>query len=184
MFPNVKGVYKQCGNIISAYEGIFCANYLNSRKHWKRCQGMWYGECYRLTVEEGFRVLKPQDEEGFDLSLDEDRSRHLDARDGDHLLVPFQCELCNYRNMKNMNSGMSVEDINLLRFMRRVNLDDFPARESSTLNTTLSDEKKMERLSKNLGLESILPIMRPVSCKGHSRDGSCSSYDVKIFGQR
>ena len=74
-------------------------------------------------------------------------------------LVPFQCELYHYRNMKNLNPSMSVEDINLLRFIRRMNLDAFWTRESGTVNKILRDGKKMERLSNNLSLEYILPIM-------------------------
>lgn len=76
-------------------------------------------KCYRLAVEEEFRILKPQDEDGLDLFLDEDKFRHLEVRDGDHFLVQFQYELCHYQNMKNLNPGMSAEDIKLLRFIKK-----------------------------------------------------------------
>ena len=40
--------------------------------------------------------MYPQEEEGFNLTLEEHRVRHMFARNGDHLLIPFQCEICHY----------------------------------------------------------------------------------------
>ena len=71
---------------------------------------MWCGRCYCAAEEESFPLTKPQEEEGFDLTQSEDRLRHLCVRDGDHLLVPFQCDLCRFRNLTNGNPGHSVKD--------------------------------------------------------------------------
>ena len=48
-------------------------------------------------------MVRPQEEEGFDLTLESDKGRHMSARNGDHLMIPFQCELCHYRNLKKMD---------------------------------------------------------------------------------
>ena len=48
--------------------------------------------------------------------------------------------------MKNMNPRMNEEDIKLLRFVRKANLDAFWARESGTVSTILRDGKKMKKV--------------------------------------
>jgi len=67
--------------------------------------------------------------------------------------------------MKNANPGINGENIKLLRFIKRANLDVFWAKESGTVSTTFRDEKKVERLSKSLDLGSILPILEPFPVK-------------------
>ena len=86
---------------------------------------MWCERCYCAAEEEIFPLTKPQDEEGFDLTQSEDRLRHLCARHGDHLLFPFQCDLCYFRNLTNRDPGQSVECVRLIVAIRRANLDAF-----------------------------------------------------------
>ena len=78
-----------------------------------------------MSQEERYRVIQPQDEEGFDLTTAEDRTRHLVARNGDHLMIPFQCELCHFRNLKGCDPRNVKEDILLIRTIRRANVDAF-----------------------------------------------------------
>ena len=58
-----------------------------------------------------FPLTKSQEEEGFDLTQSEDKLRHICARDGNHLLVPFQCDLCHFRNLTNRDHGQTVENV-------------------------------------------------------------------------
>ena len=74
-------------------------------------------------------MVKPQEQEGFYLTLESDKGRHMSARNGDHLMIPFQCELCHYRNLIKMNLVRDKEDVTLLRAIRRANLDAFWSRE-------------------------------------------------------
>ena len=74
-------------------------------------------------------MVRPQEEEGFDLTLESDKGRHMSARNGDHLMIPFKCELCHYRNLKKMDPVGDKEDVTLLRAIRRANLDAFWSRE-------------------------------------------------------
>ena len=41
---------------------------------------------------EGHRVVRPQEEEDFEFTLETDKGRHMNARNKDHLMIPFQYE--------------------------------------------------------------------------------------------
>ena len=58
---NVKGACGECGLIISFWEGIFCANFSQSRDHWKTYQGIWCGGFYRAPECEDYRVVHSQE---------------------------------------------------------------------------------------------------------------------------
>ena len=61
------------------------------------------------------------------------------ARDGDHLMgVPFECDLCHYRNMRKKDPDFgNSRDVYLLMVIRRANLDACWARASSTVSGNL-----------------------------------------------
>ena len=46
-----------------------------------------------------------QKEKDFDLTQVEGKKRHQRARDEYKLLVPFQCDLCHFRNLANRDPG-------------------------------------------------------------------------------
>jgi len=66
----------------------------------------------------------------------EDKLRHLCVRDGGHLLLPFQCDICHFRNLTNRDPGQTVEDIKLMVWICRANLDAFWAREPGNVTAT------------------------------------------------
>jgi hypothetical protein len=92
--------------------------------------------------------MKPTNEGGFHWSSDKDAARHLSARDGDHLVTPFQCNVCVFRSLKGRNPD--VQDGLLLACIRQANLDAFWGREiatvSSTLCTTHHTIKQLQRV--------------------------------------
>ena len=53
-----------------------------------------------MSREEKYRIIQPQDEEGFDLISEENMTIHLVARNEYHLIIPFQCELYYFRKLK------------------------------------------------------------------------------------
>jgi hypothetical protein len=61
-----------------------------------------------------------------------------EARAGDHLMVPFQCELCYFRNitLRDPNNN-KMTDWESLDAIRRANLDAFLNRESATVTSNL-----------------------------------------------
>ena len=122
---------------------------------------MWCGRCYCAAAEESFPLTKPQEEEGFDLTQSEDKLRHLCARDGDHLLLPFQCDLCHFRNLTNRDPGQAAEDVKLIVSIRRANLDAFWAREPGTVAATRREGVKIGKLGNLMGLSMLFPAMGP-----------------------
>ena len=76
-------------------------------------------------------------------------------------MIPFQCDLCHFRNLKGSNPRANAEDFLLLRTIRRASLDAFWSREPSTVESNRREGMKIERVSEELGLSSILPMMGP-----------------------
>ena len=74
------------------------------------------------------------------------------ARNGDHLLIPFQCEICHYRNLKGMDPTGTKADGILLRTIRRANLGAFWSREPGTVSATRRDSLKLAEIGMRLGL--------------------------------
>mgnify|MGYP000040298935 CR=1 FL=1 len=61
-------------------------------------------------------------------------------------MVPFQCELCHFRNVMKRNPEKSNPvDNELLDFMRRANLDAFWSREPTSVSANLKEAKRVER---------------------------------------
>lgn len=102
------------------------------------------------------RVL-PLDEEGLPLP-EEDEERYNHARRGDTLMVPFQCQLCHFRNLKGRNPSVtSDEDHRLLSFVKRANLDAFWSRTSATVEGNCKQVAKLMECS----FVEILPARGP-----------------------
>jgi hypothetical protein len=66
--------------------------------------------------------------------VDDDPMRYQEARDGDHLMCPFQCDLCHFVNIHHcLPSPSSPQDKLCLLAIRRANLDALWARERATV---------------------------------------------------
>jgi hypothetical protein len=102
-------------------------------------------------------------EEDRELLEEEDDVIHFkQARAGDHLRVPFQCELCHFRNLMRRNpKDNSATDFEMLDMTRQVNLDAFWSRESGTVSSNLWEPVRMERTMSCLGMPSVTPCMGP-----------------------
>ena len=108
-----------------------------------------------MAADESFPLIKPQEDEGFDLTQTGDKQRHLRARDRNYLLVPFQGDLCYFRNLTNRDSGKSEADEKLVVSIRRSNLDTFWARKPDTVGVTRKEEVKIRKLSDLMGLSNL-----------------------------
>ena len=84
---------------------------------------------------------------------------HMVARNGDHLLIPFQCELCHYPNLKGTNPTGFKNDRIMLRAMRRENLHIFWFREPRMVSSTWRDSFKLAGLGMRVCLSNIWPVM-------------------------
>jgi hypothetical protein len=113
-----------CGTFRSKMSGLFCANFSSSRSFWSPCNQVWCGDCYTPHPLDKFYHYVPTDEAGFDWRPQEEQNRFRYARDGDHLLTPFQCDLCTFQNLQMRNPlPNSPKDDLLLCCIRRVMLD-------------------------------------------------------------
>lgn len=91
-----------------------------------------------------------------------DDGRYLTARDGDHLVTPFQCELCLFRSFCGRDPNPKrVKDRRLLRATRRASIDAFWAREPSTVDDTRRQVAKTVELSRELGKEPSFESLGP-----------------------
>jgi hypothetical protein len=85
------------------------------------------------------------DEDGDLLEDSDDAERFVVARAGDHLIVPFQCKVCHFRNVMWRDPvRSSSRDQESLDFMRRASLDAFWSRESSTFKSNLGEAMRIE----------------------------------------
>jgi hypothetical protein len=109
-----------------------------------------------------FPIRQKLDEDGELLVEEDEDERFKIARAGDHLMIPFQCELCNFRNILGQDPDQSDRlDFEILDMMRRANLDAFWSRETSTVGSNLREAQRMERMTARLGLPAITPLMGP-----------------------
>jgi len=88
------------------------------------CIQVWCRSCYVTLDRNEFLVARPIDEGGIELQEEADQLRFLKGRDGDHLVTPFQCDLCHFQN---------IMDRDPEKLIRRANLDALWAREWSAL---------------------------------------------------
>ena len=83
------------------------------------------------------------------------------ARPGDHLITPFQCELCHFRNVFKRDPNMdSEEDKWALKCIIRANLDAFWARRSSTVQGNTREMARAMRILESLRIASPTAIHR------------------------
>jgi hypothetical protein len=161
-FLNWQGNCVCCGKVRTMMSGVFCANFSHARDCCAPCNQVWCGPCYSAHPLDRFPRYTPADEDGFEWHTLKDALRYIHARDGDHLLTPFQCDLCVFRNLKGRNP---VPDSNLdhalLCCICRVNLDAVWGREPSTVANSLRGAVQLVQQWAKVGLEPTFPALGP-----------------------
>ena len=78
-------------------------------------------------------------------------------------MIPFQCDLCHFRNIqkRNPDTAKYAKDALALACIRRANLDSLWSREPSTVARNAGQARTMEELGEALGFESVGPPMGP-----------------------
>lgn len=141
---------------------IFCINFAAFRPPWKPCEAVWCGPCYVPDPNDKFYHHTPSDEDGFDWRPPSDLLRHRQGRNGDHLICPFQCDMCWFRNLQHRDPlGDNARDALLLCCIRRANLDALWGRESHTVDSTLRAAKQLVKLWRQVNLEPVFPALGP-----------------------
>lgn len=83
----------------------------------------------------------------------------MEARDGDHLCTPFQCDTCHFRNIMGRSPiEEKAEDTKILAAIRRASLDAFWARERGTVDKNLQEARRALRICNSLHLPSSSPF--------------------------
>ena len=84
-----------------------------------------------------------------------DRNRYAEARDGDNLLVCFECDHCVFAKITGrvFAEPQKVDDVYLMSCIRRVILDAFWSRARSTVSSNTRLFREMISMSKTLGFE-------------------------------
>lgn len=84
-----------------------------------------------------------------------------EGRPGDHLFCPFECDYCSfYRLRKMMPIEQNDEDMRLLRFIRRANLDAFWSRRPGTIYNLNNLFAEQIEVGESFGFE-MFPEMGP-----------------------
>jgi hypothetical protein len=96
--------------------------------------------------------------------MEGDEDRFKTARNGDHLLCPFQCDLCHFRNIQRRNPvpGLPKEKL-LLQCIRRASIDAFWSRETSTVDANARGAKRLQEIGDSVGILAVCPAMGPFS---------------------
>ena len=157
-----KGTCVKCGKLKTAPRGIFCHNFGVSRGACLPCQNVWCGECFTDHPEISFHINRPENDEGLTWGRAVDLSSFKYGREGDWLMFPFQCEVCWFFNLKNKSPDQhSDDDLWLLGYLRRVNLDGFWSSRPKTVAGNWSNMMKTICHMKDLNIPVILSPIEP-----------------------
>jgi hypothetical protein len=87
-----------------------------------------------------FPVTSMVDADGVDLATEAEKTRFKISRAGDHLMTPFQCELCHFYNIyKREPTKYDFEDVEVLEFIHQCCKDALWSRETSTVENNLRE---------------------------------------------
>jgi hypothetical protein len=114
-----------------------------------------------------FPVAAQYDDEGELITLEKEEIRFREARAGDHLMTPFQCDVCHFRNIYRRDPDIRVlGEIETMEFIRQAILDSFWSREPTTVRGNLQEAKR--------GLRSALRFGFPGDSATPPHDGPVS----------
>ena len=134
-------------------QALICANYGTPCGNFMPCKGSWCPECYSRHPLDDYDIFLPKEEDD-ELVRDDDDTRFTQARLGDNLVVPFQCDLCQFRNM--WYRDPLPEDKFALMVIRRCILDIFWAREEGTVYKNWLEVNRLMRLQESYGLRLVM----------------------------
>lgn len=152
----------------------------------KICQKMWCGKCYtsnddvvHFHMATDDMVLNPAgDEDRLESgwgSRPKDRNRFSTARNGDDLLVSFECDDCIFFKLYSRDPDINCDkDLFALACIRRIVLDAFWSRARTTVESNTAKIREGLRISNRLGLQG--PYLNP----GPLPQGDHCGYEVAL----
>ena len=126
------------------------------------CLSAWCEGCLSYEGEVVFPIRSVLDEDGEPILRGDEDFRFKSGRAGDMYLVPFQCPLCHFRNLRGRDPSRDrAHDRLLMDFITRAVLDACWARETSTVHSNLASVKLALKSIDKFALRSALPAMGP-----------------------
>jgi hypothetical protein len=152
----------ECRRHLRASDGLFCANFYSKRGPFAPSELAWCGPCYRPSGRLHFPIKVQLDDDGEEIRDPSKLTRFREGQAGDHLMTPFQCDLCHFRTVMWRNPVLScATDDTILDYIRRANLDAMWCWAKSTVLANLRSAKRMESMADRLGMPSMTPPMGP-----------------------
>ena len=137
---------------------------------------MWCGACYTSSPFIKFQIVNvlqhqdPNKKERLESAwkpIHQNEDSYSRAKNDDHTMIPFECDLCIFRKLRVTNPlADSYSDKFLLAVIRRANLDAFWSSASGTV------EKHNYRLRAGIKYSKVLVLHSP-----YYQLGSLSDYD-------
>ena len=151
-----------CGRWKKDLKGIFCSNFNHSRGIWSPCRSVWCATCYVAEPSVKFHINAPDEDEGVVWKRKGESSKFLQARSGDFIFTPFQCDVCSFRNIQSRSPLPSSQaDQRLLAYIRRANLDAIWSRTPGTISGSLVGIRKILKTAELLNMPSPLEDLGP-----------------------
>lgn len=141
-------------------DGILCANFGYQPFGLETCLECWCPTCYRSPTIVDFWVWRRRDPVTGQEVVDEgDERRYQEARPGDAMICPFECDACAFQRLEGCRpSWKAPHEKHLGAFLRQANLDAFWSREPSTVMQNMREFRKQANIGKKYGFVAFDPI--------------------------
>ena len=114
--------------------------------------------CYKALPGENFFVYRVKDDDGVELRAVGEECEYMEARPGDHLLCPFECDFCTFFRLRGVFPSVEKrDDVTLMTYIRRANLDAFWSRRPSTVKGLNSIFSEQVRVGERFGFQMFEP---------------------------
>ena len=158
---NLRGSCRKCLKTLQWTDSICCRNFSWNFGGWTTCGGMWCGGCYTSPMTGFWLAPDPREQHLAQDGANRWRSkvdlkRFQYARNGDHLMTPFVCDLCVFRALRNRDPiTLSDKDQKTLMYIRRCRMDAFWSRAVSTVAGNRRGVSRIISMHQQLGDEMI-----------------------------
>jgi hypothetical protein len=103
-------------------------------------------------------VYRQIDADGIELQAPGEMMDFMEARAGDHLFCPFECDICVFHRLKGRGPlSTEVTDQRLLVYIRRANLDAFWSRRPGTVRGLVSLFAEQVKVGEDFGFSMFEP---------------------------
>ena len=99
----------KCSGTVPVSSGFICSNFGVERYPGVRCSGMWHAVCYTKRNDNNFLLMGWDDINDLLMRVNDleanDPHKFQVARNGDHIMLLFQCNICHFLNIQKRQAG-------------------------------------------------------------------------------